>query len=245
MKNFPQLYASVRKRLQQIVAAEVPEKGRFGWLEEQTGIPRATWQSLYRRETASPSGEMIQAIGRLFPRYAFWLATGLTDSHYGHTLPRHSKSFPEGHVGNWHKRFDDYFSHCMEMQMKVYGSEAPYVGDEYQDAVAMMFHLHWLRNKEIEMLKESEVAEQMRKGVVVDEIETEEERGGELPKSKQRATRKPLDFKVNAKEKAKLGERTTNTAGGPQIVTEEEINSVWAPLPKVPVNRRKKKEDGD
>jgi hypothetical protein len=78
---------NIRDRLHQIIVVEVPDAGRFKWLEDRTGIPRTTWNTFWRRDTAIPSGDMIQAIARLFPCYAFWLASGYCDSVNGHLAP--------------------------------------------------------------------------------------------------------------------------------------------------------------
>lgn len=159
MKNFPSRYEGLGNRLRYIIEYKVPTKGRFGWLEEQTGIPRGTWQTFFRRSTSTPGGDMIQAVSRLFPRYAFWLASGLTDQAFGHTYPQHSdaKCFPEYPSKEDQKRFDDYFGHCMTMQMQVYdGNTRQGDGDAQQDARERLQELARLRRIELEMLHAEE-----------------------------------------------------------------------------------------
>ena len=159
-KNFPSNFQGMRSRLFAIICEQIPEKGRFGWLEDQTGIARNTWQSLWNRETAVPSGEMIQAVGRLFPQYAFWLATGLTDQEFGHTYPYHGlgKSFPEERVHEERKRFNDYFQHIMQMQMNVYDSETEMHDPEGQRAAReQLEYLSCLREIELDMLREGKI----------------------------------------------------------------------------------------
>lgn len=155
MKNFPSRYEGISARLRYIIEYEVPVKGRIGWLEEQTGIPRGTWQTFLRRTDATPGGDMVQAVARLFPRYAFWLASGLTDQDFGHTYPRHqgSKCFPELPAHEDQKRFDDYFSHCMNLQMNVYGSGVVLMEEEQRASDERLKELKRLRRNEIEMLR--------------------------------------------------------------------------------------------
>ena len=155
MKNFPSEFPSVTQRTRQLILATTTDKGRFAWLEDRTGIPRNTWQSFWKRTTAVPSAEMIQALARLFPRYAFWLASGLTDLEFGHTYPPHAmaKCFPEEADEEERKRFDDYFSHCMTMQMKVYDAQTPnYDSEGIEEAKTTLKRLTRLRKTELEML---------------------------------------------------------------------------------------------
>lgn len=153
MKNFPSRYEGISARLRAIIEYAVPVKGRIGWLEEHTGIPRGTWQTFLRRTDATPGGDMVQAVARLFPRYAFWLASGLTDQDFGHTNPRGSKCFPEHPAHEDQKRFDDYFSHCMALQMNVYGDGAVMMEEEQRISDDRLKELKRLRRSEIEMLR--------------------------------------------------------------------------------------------
>lgn len=155
MKNFPSNYVSIAHRTRLIILATTPEKGRFSWLEDRTGIARNTWQTFWKSSSAVPSGAMIQSIARLFPRYAFWLASGLTDLEFGHTYPPHAmaKCFPENDSTEERKRFDDYFSHCMTMQMKVYdGATSNYTRSEIEEANKVLKRLARLRKTELDML---------------------------------------------------------------------------------------------
>lgn len=168
MTNFPSNYEGLGNRLRYIIESRIPAKGRYNWLEEHTGIPRGTWQTLFRRPSSTPGGEVIQAVARLYPRYAFWLASGLTDQAYGHRMPRHpgSKCFPEHDFHEDQKRFDDYFSHCMAMQMKVYDASTPQGNlDEQKEMYERLISLAHLRKAEIEMLH----AEEERKAAAREE----------------------------------------------------------------------------
>ncbi len=74
---------NISDRLKLIVKAETPEKGRFPFLESHSGINAATWRTWWTRG-AAPNGYLVEAAGLLWPQYAFWLATGLTDVCNGH-----------------------------------------------------------------------------------------------------------------------------------------------------------------
>jgi hypothetical protein len=79
-------FFSVRSRLIEILKERTDEARRFKSLEEATRISGATWRTFWNRNSA-PSGEMIESVGRLWPQYAFWLATGGTDPVAGHVAP--------------------------------------------------------------------------------------------------------------------------------------------------------------
>lgn len=65
---------------------------RFKELEEKTGISSNRWQSVWHaRQRAMP--DMIEIIGRLYPEYAFWLVTGISDFEHGHNRPGPHGSF--------------------------------------------------------------------------------------------------------------------------------------------------------
>lgn len=58
----------------------------FKGLENATGIKAKKWSHMYNGRT-QPSAEMIEAIGKLFPEYAYWLITGKTIPEHGQTSP--------------------------------------------------------------------------------------------------------------------------------------------------------------
>lgn len=159
MKNFPKNFEGVRSRLEAIILSETQEKGRFAWLEANTGIPRNTWQTFWSRQTSTPNGEMLQAIARLFPRYALWLVSGLTDGEFGHTFPKGSvfgKCYPESREYEDRKRFDEYFEHCKLMQMDHYGTEC-FSKNERENAFKRLEYLSSLRELELNTLREGKI----------------------------------------------------------------------------------------
>ncbi|HDR9165437.1 TPA: hypothetical protein QDB28_005901 [Burkholderia vietnamiensis] len=69
-----------------VMKAVTTERRRYKELEEETGIPATNWQSAAKRKQR-PTAHMIEALSRRWPKYAFWLATGVTDPSAGHTAP--------------------------------------------------------------------------------------------------------------------------------------------------------------
>lgn len=76
----------IDNRLIALIESTMNSNKRFKELEEKTGIAANRWQSLWHgRQRAMP--DMIEVICRIFPEYAFWLTTGITDSDHGHISP--------------------------------------------------------------------------------------------------------------------------------------------------------------
>lgn len=69
-----------------MLRAVTSERRRYKELEEWTGIPATNWQSAAKGKQ-KPTAVMIEALSRRWPKYAFWIATGLTDPENGHTAP--------------------------------------------------------------------------------------------------------------------------------------------------------------
>ena len=76
----------MRERILEIVNSCVRPTRKFKDLEKLTGVKARSWQNLcIGRQRANE--EHIEAIGRVWPQYAFWLVTGKTDESNGHTSP--------------------------------------------------------------------------------------------------------------------------------------------------------------
>ncbi|MGU7815324.1 hypothetical protein [Burkholderia sp. AW49-1] len=73
-----------------------PYAGRGFWerLAELTHTPSQRWRSVFTRRQ-KPTPAMIQDLARLWPSYAFWLVTGITDAVNGHIAPMTALTFPE------------------------------------------------------------------------------------------------------------------------------------------------------
>lgn len=69
-------------------------KGYWKRLETETGIKASKWRS-FATGNQRPTPDMIEAAAQLWPHYAFWLATGITDIANGHSAPRTAIQFPE------------------------------------------------------------------------------------------------------------------------------------------------------
>src|SRR5690606_2985239 len=62
--------------------------------------------------------EIIAALGKLRPQYAFWLITGVTDAANGHIAPATATTFPErAHVGDAFA--EQYFESSIEFKERV------------------------------------------------------------------------------------------------------------------------------
>lgn len=55
-------------------------------LAEKTGIKYSRWTTV-RKTNGRSRGEEIEALAKLFPQYAYWVATGMTDPDAGHISP--------------------------------------------------------------------------------------------------------------------------------------------------------------
>lgn len=74
---------SLNERALLAVIAVTPERGRPRFLEERTQISGESWKKFlggYQRVTL----DMVEAVCREWPEYAFWINTGLTDVEHGH-----------------------------------------------------------------------------------------------------------------------------------------------------------------
>lgn len=77
---------SLHERLRAVITHVTHESRRFKELEEETGIPSATWKT-YLSRGSRPSSELIEAIAKRWPDYALWIATGEEDEEFGHIAP--------------------------------------------------------------------------------------------------------------------------------------------------------------
>jgi hypothetical protein len=80
-------------RLQAVVVETTPEYRRFKQLENLTNVQADTWKSWFHGRQR-PTAEMIEAAGKAWPEYAFWLTTGISDPAYGHIAPGEN-GYPE------------------------------------------------------------------------------------------------------------------------------------------------------
>jgi hypothetical protein len=76
---------------------------------------------------------MIEALTRLWPQYAFWLATGITDAVNGHVAPPLVQGFPE-RLDYQEPADKAYFDEQLRLAAMLYGQS----GIDMDDEVARM-----------------------------------------------------------------------------------------------------------
>lgn len=76
----------MRGRIEELVY-HVADRNRI-WrsMEILTGVSGRSWQNAIRGQQR-PTVAMFEAIGRVWPQYAFWLMTGRIDEKNGHVSP--------------------------------------------------------------------------------------------------------------------------------------------------------------
>jgi len=65
----------LRDRLIFVLQDVSPHRGRYSYLEEQTGVSANRWQNLFLKRLA-PTADMVYATIFLKPQYASWLIFG-------------------------------------------------------------------------------------------------------------------------------------------------------------------------
>lgn len=76
----------MKDRIVEIIEHVTDPHRKFKQFEELTGIGARKWQNLAQGKQRA-NDEMLEAIGKAFPQYAYWLVTGKTDEEHGHTSP--------------------------------------------------------------------------------------------------------------------------------------------------------------
>lgn len=76
--------STISERLRQIREAETSGRQEFS---EITGIAKGTITG-YEQTGRSPRAEVIEAVAKTWPQYAYWLITGMTDPAHGHICPQ-------------------------------------------------------------------------------------------------------------------------------------------------------------
>lgn len=73
------------QRLNEVIET-LPSHRRFKELEALTGVKARTWINISSGKQKA-NHEHIEALGRAFPQYVFWLITGTTREAVGDTSP--------------------------------------------------------------------------------------------------------------------------------------------------------------
>lgn len=81
-------------RMMLIIKEKTSDRRRWKELEEISGITAKTWQN-FGRSKQRATAEMVEAISKEWPEYAFWLTTGLSDPSYGHVGPTEKCGYPK------------------------------------------------------------------------------------------------------------------------------------------------------
>lgn len=109
-------------KIRSALAGDEPKRaGRHGFwesLDRYTGISAQRWRKAYARRQR-PTPDMIEALAKMFPAYAFWLATGITDATNGHIAPMTAQTFPERLYPN-SMETTSYFRLELELLDKLY-----------------------------------------------------------------------------------------------------------------------------
>lgn len=97
------------------------ERGKWRNLEEKTGVSAQKWKHVYGGNQ-KPTPEIIEAIARYWPQYAFWMVTGVTDSINGHIAPPTALTFPECQQPGFQLSGSsrEYFSRSIELIDNLY-----------------------------------------------------------------------------------------------------------------------------
>lgn len=88
-------------------------KGFWKRMEELTGVTSGRWRNFFSgQQKAAP--DMIEGVAKVWPQYAFWLATGITDATNGHVAPTTVLVFPE-HLYAEDEHANAYFQHALAL----------------------------------------------------------------------------------------------------------------------------------
>lgn len=118
---------SIQDRFREVIRHNTSEARRFADLQALTGITANSWNKAYNLKQR-PTPEMLQAVAQLWPEYAFWLATGVTDARNGHISCRdgdHRQFYPERSYSP-RRAAKPYFTQLIEMFRRTYGDKTQY-----------------------------------------------------------------------------------------------------------------------
>lgn len=147
------------ERFKRVIRQNTSENRRWVELAELTGIPATSWNKAVNGKQR-PTAEMIEAVGRLWPEYVFWMITGVTDAKHGHVSCRYKPGkafYPERHYvpRNAAKR---YFAQLIDSFERTYGDGEPYENHvEELEAKIQLAELEVAREAENSALSEIEL----------------------------------------------------------------------------------------
>ena len=82
----------ISTRVREVIEARTSEKGRVKELERLTGISASSWKNFLNGQQKATIS-MAEKLSHAFPELAFWIATGISDDHYGHVTPKWFSTF--------------------------------------------------------------------------------------------------------------------------------------------------------
>lgn len=124
------------------VGSHFARRGFWKRMEEVTGISSGRWRNFFSGQQKATT-DMIAAAAHLYPYYAFWLATGITDSANGHSAPVTATTFPERLYGT------DVFSHSYFQQSLQLLQELLSRTEDSEDLERTQIGLKWRGGKAI------------------------------------------------------------------------------------------------
>ncbi|MDE3736404.1 hypothetical protein PSH28_07360 [Pseudomonas resinovorans] len=143
-------------RFRAVIRQNTSDKRRWAELEALTEIPATSWNKAFNGKQR-PTIEMVQAVARLWPEYAFWLATGVTDAKHGHISCRNGalrQFYPERSFSP-RNAAKPYFAQLIDSFNRTYGDSNPYESDiEENEARVQLARLEVAREAEEQALNE-------------------------------------------------------------------------------------------
>lgn len=99
---------NLNDRMKALIENKIEDHRKFKILEQRTSIPSDSWKN-WSHDRQRPTMEMIEAVAKLWPEYAFWLATGATDYRFGHIGIEHDSEERNAllWMGEWSSKTSD------------------------------------------------------------------------------------------------------------------------------------------
>lgn len=145
----PLVQDDVDDRMREIVKRfGLQGRGKFSFLASLGAPSEESWKAWWHRRQR-PTHFMIEAVGRRWPEYAFWLITGITDAANGHRSPDGCIA-PE-RFQKPRKAAEDYFNSLLVFRSKLIAGQCLTIEDLNELNILMD-----VRMSESELLSEFE-----------------------------------------------------------------------------------------
>ncbi|GAB2899412.1 hypothetical protein GCM10027202_29150 [Microvirgula curvata] len=172
---------SLQGRLWLVIESEISSNRRFKELEERTGIPSDRWKALSLNRQR-PTAEMIEAVCREWPQYAFWISTGVSDPDFGHVAPG-CAGYPS--EGSAQQNSTSVFNSNIELRKAVEALAREWIEDVFGEeglngellitdpTMRLVEQFHSLEGNKslIDMKKRKSIAKQLRRAEVLLQVE--------------------------------------------------------------------------